>query len=137
MFFCIGNCLFGNPHRTDIRSHAEHFHTLLLLDCCWTVNVTSCKQWLSSFGLQFSGNLRRGRGLTCSLQADHHDDSQFLWLQKLNFFGLRSHESNQLFIYDLDHHLSGVQSVHHVLPYRTLLYRLDKLFDNLKADIRL
>ena len=141
LILCMFNRCFGDVYRVLFISHRENFHTLFftvdlqLCDCCRTINITGYKQWLSAFCFQLSGDLCCGCCLTCTLKTCHHNNSNLSCRAQRDLRGLTSHQRYQFIVYDLDHHLPRIQSVHHILTDRTFLYRFDKLFYHFKTDI--
>ena len=138
----LNRCL-RNIRRPVLISHGEHFHALLLtvdlqlFDRRRTVYVTGHKQRLLSFELKLPGEFRSCGRLTGTLKTCHHNHCHGASGLKFNLSGLRSHQLHKLFVYDLDHHLTGIQSVHHVLTNRALLDVLDKALYNFEVDVRL
>ena len=65
---------------------------------------------------------------TCSLKTHHHNDRLLASRLEFNLRCLRAHQIHQLVIHDLDHHLSRIQSAHHILSDCTLA-----VFQKLKA----
>ena len=70
---------FGNIYRILMLSHGKNRNSLSfsvdlqLLDRCRTIYIASCQKRFAPFGLQLSGNLRRGGSLTGALKSCHHD----------------------------------------------------------------
>ncbi len=132
---------FRNIHRILPVSHGKHRNPLLLpvdlqlLDSSRPIYVTGCKDRFSSFGLKLAGDLRRGGSLARALETCHHDDRDLVRRFQKNLRGLRTHETDQLFVDDLHYHLSRSQAVQHILSHGPLLNGADKLLHHLKADI--
>ena len=70
------------------------------------------------------------------MKASHHDNSHSAARLELNLCRLGTHQLYQLFIYDLNDHLPGIQPVHYVLTNCAFLNILDKAFHNLKVHVR-
>ena len=128
--------------RLVLISHGEYFYALLLsvdlqlLNGCRTIHIAGGKQCLLALGFELASNLRRGCCLTCTLETNHHNDCQLLTRTKCNLRCLRSHETNHLFVDDLDYHLPRVEATHHILPDCSLLHILDELLYHSEVDIR-
>ena len=139
--FCMFDRSFGDIYRILFISHGENFYSLFLtvyLQLCdrsRTIYVTGNEKWSFSFGFQLTCKFRNCGRLTCTLKSSHHQDCDIIaWFQrKIGCF--TSHQINQLFIYDLDYHLSWIQTIHDILSYCTFLHRLGKLFNNPEVNI--
>ena len=134
---------FCNVYRAVLIAHGKYFHALLLsvdlqlFDRCRPVDITCHEKYLPAFLLELSGKLCCCGRLTCSLKTGHHDDGDCLAGLQCDLGCLRAHQPDHLFVYNLDDHLSRIQSVHHVLSDRALLHIFDKLLDYLEIDIGL
>ena len=141
IFLCMLQRSLCDIRRLVVLSHGENFHALLLsvdlqlFDGRRTVHVTGYQQWLFALQLVFPGKLCRGRGLTCSLKTCHHDHRNGASRLQCDLCRLRSHQTDQFFVDDLDHHLPRIQSVHHVLSDGPLLDAPYKVLDHLKVDV--
>jgi len=141
--FCMLNCCFRNVHRFLLVSHGKNFHTLSLTvdlqlcDCRRTVNVTGYQKRLSSFGFQLTCKFGNCGSFTCTLQTSHHENCDLISRTERQVCCLTSHQLHKFVIYDLDHHLSRIQSVHNVLSNGLFLYGFGKLLHNLEVNIGL
>ena len=141
IFLCMFYCCFRNIRRFVLVTHGKYFHALLfsidlqLFNRCRTIYITGCKKCFLAFCFQFSCDLCRSRCLTCTLKTNHHDYGKFLARAKCNLGCLRSHEIDHLFVYDLDDHLSRIQSAHNILTDCAFLYILDKFLNNAEVYI--
>ena len=132
---------FGNVYRLLFVSHGKNFYALLLTiylklcNSCRPVYITGNQKRTLAFCLQLTCKLGRRSGLTSSLKTCHHDHCHIIaWLNR-KLCSLTAHQAYKLVIYDLDHHLSRIQTIHYILSYCTLLHRLGKLLDHLEIDI--
>ena len=134
---------FRDIHRAVLVSHGEDLHSLLLSvdlklpDRRRTVHVTGRQKHLPSLNLILSRQLRRRSGLTGSLQTGHHNDCDLIGRTQLNLRSLTAHETDHLFMDDLDHSLPRRQALQHFCAHCPGLHRLYELFDYLEAHIRL
>ena len=141
IFHCMFQRCLRYICRPVVLSHGKYFHSLLfpvdlqLLNCCRTVYITGYKQRFLSFQLKLPCKLCCGRRLTGTLKSCHHDDCDRLSRLQGNLRRLGTHQLYKLLVYDLDHHLTRVQTVHHILPDRPLLYIIYKTFDHFKVYI--
>ena len=130
-----------NIRRTVLISHGKHFHALLfpvnlqLFYRRGTVYITGHKERFLSFYFKLARQLRGSGCLTCALKTCHHNNGHGTSGLKSDLRRLGAHKFYQLFIYDLDHHLSGIQPVHNILSDRAFLDIFDKSFDHLEVDI--
>ena len=107
------------------------------MNSCRTIDITGYQKRFSALCLHLSGNLCRGRRLTCTLKTCHHNDGDLTCRTKRNLGCLRPHQSNEFFIYNLDYHLSRLKGTKHFLTDCPFLNGADELLDDLEADIRL
>ena len=134
---------FCDISRLVFISHGEYFHALLLsvdlqlFNRCRTIHITRNKQWFLAFQLVLACQLCSSRGLTCTLKSCHHDHRDCTSRLQFDLRRLRTHQIYKFFIYDLDHHLSRIQSVHHILSDCSLLHIFYKLLYDFKVYIRL
>ena len=141
ILFSMLQCCFSDIRRLLVISHGEHFHTLLLsvdlqlFNSCRSVDITCYQKRLLTFQLELSCKLCCGRCFTCSLKTHHHNDRLLASRLEFNLRCLRAHQIHQLVIHDLDHHLSRIQSAHHILSDCTLLHTFYKIFDNFEVNI--
>ena len=130
-------------HGLMFRSHGEYRNShlitvdLQLLNGSRTVNVAGHQKTFLTFILILSCQLGHRRGLTCTLQAAHHDDRLLVGRTKLQLRHLGTHKVHQFFLYDLDHHLAGIQALHDLFTHGTFADRADKLLYNLEVNVRL
>ena len=114
VLLCVSHGFTGNLHRLVIAAHGKDFHFLFLsvdlqlLHSGRSVDVTGYQQGLLALQFQLARDLGGGGGLTGTLQAGHHNDGNGLSRLHGNLRGFAAHQGNQLLVYDLDHHLSGV-----------------------------
>ena len=103
---------------------------LELLDSGGTIHVTSHEQRFALLlaALQAVGEFAGKGRLTRALQTRHQDDRRVALDAEGRF--LAAHESCQLVMYNLDHHLAGVDGVDHVLAHGFGLDVIDKLLGN-------
>ena len=133
---------FCNIHGILLISHGKDLDALFLTvylqlcDRCRTVNITGHKQWFLSLGFQFACQLGNRRCLTCTLKTDHHKNGKIHSRFDRKLCCLTSHQVDQLIIYDLDHHLSRIQTIHNILSDSLFLNGFRKLLNDLKVNIR-
>jgi len=139
--FCMLDRCFRNVYRLLFVTHGKDFYALFLAvdlqlcDSCRTVNVTGHQKWFLSFGFQLACKLGNCGGLTCTLQTGHHIYCDLISRMHGQLCCLASHQVHKFVIYDFDHHLARIQSVHHVLSDCLLLYGFGKLLYDLEVNI--
>jgi hypothetical protein len=99
-----------------------------------------------TFSLQFAGELGAGGRLTGALQAEHHDTATLTLGRVDHGFALGAHHGDQFVVADLDELIGGRDAQRLALmldagadglPYRFLLYALEKAFNNVEFNVGL
>ena len=124
------------PHLEDGNVELRA-HDLQLLDGGGPVHVTGHQQGPLVLGLfEVSGQLRAVGGLARALQADQHDDGRAVGGQ-IELLVLAAHHGSQLLVDHLDDHLRRVQTLQHIAADAAVGDDLDKVLDDLVADVSL
>ena len=133
---------FGNIDRLVLIAHGKHFHTLLLsvdlelFNCRRAIHIAGGQQDFAPFDLILSGQLRRGRRLTCTLKAEHHNYRDLVGRTQFDLGRLAAHQADHLFVHNLDHRLSRSQTFQHIRADRPFLHGFYKLLNDFEAYIR-
>ena len=127
-----GICL---PHLKDgdIELRA---HDLQLLDGRRTVNVAGDEQRIFVLLFEKARELCAVGRFARALKTDQHHDRGRLG-GHVDFLVVASHERGELFVHDLHDHLRRSQALEHIRADRALGGFLDKVLDDLVADVGL
>ena len=117
----------------DIQLPADN---LQLTDGRRTVDVAGHQQRALALLLQITRQLAAVGRLARALQTHQHDDRGRLG-REVQLLGLAAHQSDELFVDNLDNHLRRGQGLQHVAANGTLRHALDEILDDLVADVRL
>ena len=133
---CLGNFNgIGLSHleNGDAQLSTDGFQ---LRDCSGTVNVTSYQQRSLALLFQVACQLCAVGGFTCTLQTNQHNNAGELG-SDVDLLVFLAHESGKLFVDDLDDHLSRRQSLKHFLAACALGNGLNKVLNDLVANVSL
>jgi len=138
----IGHALTHGFQRIRLHAFREHFRIdlfaerLQLLNGGRTHNVGGDQQTAPAvLALQDAGDLGGAGGLAGSLQADHHDDGDALFLE-LQAGVLVAEQIDDLVVHDLDEHLSRLHAGEDILAERFLAHGIQEFLDDPVIDIR-
>ena len=84
--------------------------------------------------LEHAGQLARRGGLTCALQAHHHQHVGRA-AAHVQGLGLATHQRGQLLLDDLDDHLGGGEAFHHLLAHGPLAHSGNEVLGDLVVDV--
>ena len=120
--------------------HLEHGQAelcaddLQLRDGRGTVHVAGGEQRALALLFEQTGELCAVRGLACALQADEHNDRRRLGGDG-NTLIFAAHQTDELFVDDLDHLLGGGEAVEHLGADGALGNSGDKVLDDFVAHV--
>ena len=111
-------------------------HDLQLLDGRRTVNVAGDEQRIFVLLFEKARKFRAVCRFARALKTDQHYDCGRLG-GHVDFLVVASHERRELFVHDLHDHLRRSQALEHIRADRALGGFLDKVLDDLVADVGL
>ncbi|MNC11862.1 hypothetical protein D3C75_595710 [compost metagenome] len=142
VFLGVGNALFGDVHRIDVRAGSEYRHlqlfaqNLQLLDGGRPVNIRGHHQRAVVLLLQILGQLAGGGGFPCALQTGHQDDCRRT--VGPGQLGLSAaHQSGQLFVDDIHNHHARGEAFHYFLADGAFPDPGNEILDDLKVYVSL
>ena len=137
----ICHCLLCYVYRAFLIAECKYLHTdllsvyLQLFDCRRSIYVAGRQQRLASFGLELRCELCSRCRLSGSLKTRHQYNGHFRGRAECNLRRLGTHQRNELLVYNLDHHLTRIQTVHNICSDGLFLNSLYELLYHLEADV--
>ena len=140
VFRCVFQRFLGNFHGTEFVPHFKYGNVVVfpnylqLFDRRRTIYVAGYQQRISALLSQLSRQLPAAGGFTGTLQTYHHvNGGRTLCKSQLTLRG--AHESDKLFIYNLNHLLSRIQTFQHLCANSPFRNSLDEVFNDFKVYV--